>query len=186
MQRLKNFVRDTGHLWIVFLLIAAGGAAFFLVRGRLVPESYGVTGPYRGAALEEIAARPSTWHSDATCHECHQKVADERADSLHKSVRCFHCHGAGREHVTQARLAAKTPGTKIPPASEWDGDFLTKLDLYVTKDRATCLSCHQEAVGMPASFRKIDVAEHLESMGASEPDSREACFECHQGHNTKP
>jgi hypothetical protein len=39
---------------------------------------------------------------------------------------------------------------------------------------------------MPADFKKIDVAVHLEEQGASEPLSRETCFECHGGHDTAP
>jgi hypothetical protein len=37
---------------------------------------------------------------------------------------------------------------------------------------------------MPEDFMKINVAEHLEEMGAEEPESRETCFECHGNHDT--
>ena len=93
---------------------------------------------------------------------------------------------AGRP-ATLAIIAAKDdPAVKVAAAAEWDGDFLTKLDLWMTKDRRVCLSCHEAAVGMPDDFKKIDVAVHLEEQGASEPLSRETCFECHGGHDTAP
>jgi hypothetical protein len=186
MQRLKDYLRHSGHLWLLFLLIVAAAVGYGVIRGRLVPATYGDQGAYRAAALTEIAARPSKWQSDQTCLECHQNVAKEREGSLHEAVRCFHCHGVGTKHTELARLAAKSPGTTIPPAQKWDGNFLTTIDLYLTKDKATCLSCHQDAVGMPAKFKKINQAQHLEEMGASEPKSAEVCAECHAGHNTAP
>lgn len=186
MQRLKEFVRHSGHLWLLLLLIIAGVVGYVAIRGQMVPATYGDQGAYRAAALREIAARPSKWHTDATCLECHQNVTKEREGSLHEAVRCFHCHGGGTKHVEWARVAAKSPGTAIPPAQKWDGNFLTTIDLYLTKDKATCLSCHQEAVGMPEKFKKINLAQHLEEMGASEPNSPDVCAECHKGHNTAP
>jgi hypothetical protein len=162
MQRLTDFIRHSAHLWFLLLLIVGGGVMFLVIRSRLVPASYGEKGSYRADALQEIAAKPSRWHADADCLACHASVAEERSGSLHEAVRCFHCHGIGTAHVQQARLAAEAPETQIPAADAWDGDFLTSIDLYVTKDKAICLSCHQNAVGMPADFKKIDVAAHLE------------------------
>lgn len=186
MPRLTVFLRDSGHLWLLLFVILAGGGTFFLIRARLVPATYGDTGAYRAAALLDNANRPAIWPKDQTCLECHQNVAEERHGSLHEAVRCFHCHGVGTDHIEQARLATQKPGISHSPAVAWDGDFFTKLDLYVTKDRKTCLSCHQDAVGVPSGFKKIQVKVHLEEMGASDPDSPEACFECHKGHNTAP
>lgn len=183
---VPKFIRDSAHLWLLLVLLIGGGIGFLLVRAQLVPASYGEQGAYRANALQDIASRPSHWHSDATCLSCHEKVAEERKGSLHEAVRCFHCHGAGAEHVKQATLAKQKPGTEIPKALAWDGNFLTKIDLFITKDKATCLSCHQSAVGMPADFKKIDLAKHLEEQGASEPNSPEVCSECHAGHNTAP
>ncbi len=182
----QPFLKDTRHLWTLGGLIVLCGIGFVGMRSQMIPESFGQTGPYRAAALTEIAARPSVWQSDAVCHECHEDVEEERADSLHKDVRCSHCHGVGREHVAQARRAAESPESPIDPAEEWDGDFLTSVDLYITTDRKTCLVCHEDQVGMPVDFKKIDFAEHLEEQGASEPDSKEACFECHAGHDPAP
>ena len=186
MRRILAFLRDTRHLLVLLLLIAAGGAGFMYIRGEMIPESYGQIGPYRAAALGEIAARPSGIMADATCLKCHADVGEERAGTLHEAVGCIHCHGLGREHVAEARRAAETSGVEVSPAKKWDGNFLTDIDLYITKDRATCMACHQAVVGMPKDFKKINIAEHLEEQGAEEPTSRETCFECHEGHNTEP
>lgn len=186
MKRTSSFLRDTIHLWIMLSLIVVVGAGFLFARSQMIPETYGDRGPYRAAALEEIAAKPMVLHADSVCLKCHEDVGEERADTLHEAVRCIHCHGLGREHVTLARRAAESPELTITPAAEWDRDFMTDIDLYITRDRATCLVCHESAVGMPEDFKKIHVAEHLEEMGADEPESRETCFECHAGHDTAP
>lgn len=178
--------RDTRHLWRLAGLLAVAGLLGAVVRAALVPVDYGRSGPYRESALADNAARPSLFPSDATCHACHDAVREERAGKAHEVVRCAHCHGHGREHVRVAELARDDASVAIPAAEAWDGDFLTRVDLYVTKDRRVCLSCHEAVVGMPEGFTKIDVAAHLEEQGASEPLSRETCFECHGGHDTAP
>lgn len=177
---------DTRHLWALGAFLAAGGLVGMVVRRELVPDDFGRKGPYRASALADVAARPSLFQADATCHACHEEVQHERAGKAHEAVRCSHCHGYGVEHVATAKRAAADPSVSLPPAAPWDGDFLTKLDLYVTKDRATCLACHTAVVGMPADFKKIDVAVHLEEQGASEPFAKDTCFECHGGHDTAP
>jgi hypothetical protein len=186
LERMLTFWRDTRHLWVLMMLLVVGGAAALAIRSRLIPKSFGQLGPYRTAALESIAATPSVFLTDATCQKCHKDVEEERAESLHKAVRCTSCHGLGREHVAEALRAAESPDFKIPPAQPWDGNFLTHVDLYITKDRTVCLVCHEDKVGMPEGFKKIRLAEHLKEMGASAPESRETCFECHGGHNTAP
>lgn len=171
---------------MALVLIVAGGASFLLLRSQLIPKSFGERSAYRVDALDEIAARPSVLHAQSDCLKCHVNVEQERAESLHKVVHCMHCHGLGRNHVAQALKAADSPGSQVDPAGKWDGNFLTHMDLYITKDRATCLVCHEAKVGVPETFKTINVAEHLEEMGAQAPESREACFECHGHHDTAP
>ena len=175
--------RHTRHLRVLVFLITVGGAGAMFVRSQLVPKAYGDRGPYRAAALEQIASQPSRLSADADCLKCHSKVQEERAESPHKAVLCMHCHGNGHEHIAAAIKAAGTPGDVIPPAGEWDGDFHTKMDLFITQDRATCLSCHTSVVGMPSSFRSIDVVKHLEEQGAENVNDKNVCFECHAGHS---
>lgn len=186
MKGLFEFFRNTRHLWILASLLAAGGTGFYFARERMIPESYGSSGNFRAAAMDELAARPSMMQADSNCLKCHEKVGEERTETLHKAVRCVHCHGLGREHIAEAVKAAKTPGSVVTKAKPWDGNFLTSIDLYTTKDKAICLSCHEAVVGMPKSFHKINLKAHLEEMGAKEPTSRETCFECHGPHNTAP
>ena len=175
--------RHTRHLRILLVLIVVGGAGAFAVRSQMIPEAYGARGPYRSAALEQIASLPTKLTSDTTCLKCHSNVQEERAESPHQAVLCMHCHGNGHAHIAAAIEAAASPGHAIPPAAEWDGDFHSKQDLFITQDRATCLSCHTSVVGMPSGFRSIDVAKHLEEQGAENVNDKNVCFECHTGHS---
>ena len=178
--------RNTRHLWILLLLILAGSAVLLVARNWMIPATYGQAqgryGPYRRAALAQIASQPSLYQADATCLECHEEVGEERAESPHQAVRCFHCHGIGQKHVALAREAEATGGP-LDDVQVWDGDFRTSMDLYTVEDQKACLVCHERVVGMPASFRSIDVGQHLEEEGAEDPESPEACFECHSGHD---
>ncbi|MEX0675924.1 MAG: hypothetical protein WD063_02535 [Pirellulales bacterium] len=186
MKRILVFWRDIRHLLVLLVLIVAACAGFVFTRSRLIPRSFGQRSQYRADALDEIAAKPSVWYADGVCLKCHVDVQQERAESLHKAVGCIHCHGLGRKHVAGALKAAESPDFHIEPAQKWDGNFLTQIDLYVTKDRTICLVCHEAKVGMPEDFKKINVAQHLEEMGAEAPNSQETCLECHGGHNTAP
>ena len=177
------FSRHARHLWILGFLIVASGAGAFFAREIFVPADYGDLGPYRASALDDIASDPMIFTADNKCLQCHSDVGEAREDSPHKAVACMHCHGNGHEHMKLALAHAEDDSVAIPPAAEWDGDFRTHLDLFVTLDRATCLSCHTRVVGMPASFRSIIVAEHLEEQGAEDVNGRNVCFECHDGHS---
>ena len=181
ISRILSFQRNTRHQQILIILIVAAGVAFHFVRIRLIPESFGQHGPYRGQALNEIKAKPSVLPSDKDCMRCHEDVGDEREEALHKVVGCWHCHGVGREHIALADA-----GEVTKDAAEWDGNFKTSLDLYITRDRKACLVCHEALVGIPEEFQTINVAEHLEENEAEEPKSRDVCFECHAGHDTAP
>ena len=177
------FSRHARHLRIVASLLLIASIAGMFVRNKMVPEAFGDRGPYRPAALDQIASQPSVLSSDATCLKCHSKVQEERAESPHQAVGCMHCHGNGHQHIAAALKAAESPGSEIPKAAEWDGDFHSKQDFFVTKDRATCLSCHASVVGMPSNFRSIDMAKHLEEQGAENVNDKNVCFECHTGHS---
>ncbi len=183
---MKVFSRNAWHLWKLFFLIVVVGAGSAFARTLMVPESFGQLGPYRAAALDEIASRPVVFQADKVCLECHTDVEEERAESPHKAVRCWHCHGIGREHVAAARKAEESGDDWSAEAEEWDGNFYTSQDLFITDNRASCLACHLEVVGMPEDFLGINVEEHLEEMEAEEPDSLGVCFECHGGHDPAP
>jgi len=182
----RVFSRDIRHLHIAFFLIGVAAVGLQVARSRMVPPSFGEYGPYRARALDAYDAQAVVWQTDAVCLKCHVDIGEERAEAAHNVVRCWHCHGVGREHVAQALEAKRNPESPIRPAEEWDGNFVTDVDLFITQDRKTCVVCHEAVVGMPEAFQKIDVAAHLKENEAGEPNSRSVCFECHGGHDTAP
>ncbi|MEN9578491.1 MAG: hypothetical protein RJA70_1500 [Pseudomonadota bacterium] len=181
------FSRDTRHVWILLGLLAVGGIVFKVAKGAAVPETFGDTGPYRAAVLDELKAkRDPLIPADRVCLDCHKDVGEDRMEALHKTVRCIHCHGLGTEHVVQAKKAKDDPSIKIAKAVAWDLDFNTKQDLYNTTHKKACLVCHETIVGMPKDFAQISVKAHLEENEPDDAKSPAVCAECHDGHDTAP
>jgi hypothetical protein len=183
MNNRGSFLRDTRHLQVLFALLLLAGLVAAGLRSQMIPVSYGQYGPYRGDALHEVASLPQILPTDANCIRCHTAVHEERKDSPHTAVQCSHCHGIGKTHMAQALAAAASSDVVPEAAKEWDGHFPSQVDLFITKDRAVCLSCHQTVVGMPPGFRSIDASKHLEEQGAETPSAADVCFECHTGHS---
>lgn len=193
MSGPSNFLKDSQHLWVLGFLVIAGGAGYVVARQQVVQDTYGDLqgryGPYRAAALEQIASQPMKMQADHVCLECHEHVGEERMESPHKAVMCMHCHGWGTEHVALARKAAASPdaGIEIPEVPEWDGDFHTDVDIYKSYNRLACLVCHEKEVGKPEEFKLIVLAEHLEEQDyAEEIDNPNVCLDCHGNHDPAP
>jgi predicted CXXCH cytochrome family protein len=119
------------------LLAIVIGATYAVARVALTPRSFGRYGHYRGAALEEIAAREPTFAGAKACDECHGDEAGVLAKYEHRGISCESCHGPARAH-------ADNPD----------------LDLAKT-DNARCIRCHAEAAARPAWLKQIKVADHF-------------------------
>ncbi len=183
----RLFSRDTRHAWTLLGLLAVGGLGFKLLTSLLVPESFGATGPYRADAIPMLQKKyEPIIPADSQCLKCHAEVGEERKEALHKTVRCYHCHGLGTKHMQEAAAHEKDSSVAITKAAQWDLNFLTKQDLYNTKNKKACLVCHEKTVGMPTEFAQIVVKEHLDENEPDEPKSPEVCSECHEGHDTAP
>jgi hypothetical protein len=66
-ERLK----DAGHLFRFAGLFVLAFLVFLVVRGYVVPKSFGQYGHYRGAAIGEIASHPVKFAGHQTCETCH-------------------------------------------------------------------------------------------------------------------
>ncbi len=133
-----NKFKDFEHLLRVALVFAVGVVAFVLVRGVLVPRSFGEYGHYRGNAIAEIAAQHVVFAGHQTCETCHSDVSAVKNHGKHAGVNCEACHGALANH-------ADDPGTIQPP----------KLDTAVL-----CVRCHAVNGAKPEGFPQIVAAEH--------------------------
>ena len=121
----------------ILILIVTVVALYMLARHFLVPASFGQYGWYRGNALQELRALPTSYAGRAACLECHADVAKKMDESSHKSIACESCHGPNQPHA--------------------DDPTTTPLKI---EDPRFCLRCHQANPSRPARFPQIDSAEH--------------------------
>ncbi len=134
---MKTF-KDSGHLFRLASVFAVGILMFVVVRGFLVPRSFGQYGHFRGDAIHEIAAKPIVFAGHQACESCHADVLEVKDKGKHARVSCESCHGALAAH-------ADDPGSVQPE----------KLDTAVL-----CVRCHEANSAKPKWFPQVVSAEH--------------------------
>jgi hypothetical protein len=135
---MRNRFKDAEHLVRVVLVFLAGIVVFLMVRGMIVPKSFGQYGHYRGDALADIAARPLAYAGREACEACHQDIADLKKTGKHAGVGCEACHGPLEKHV-------EDPGAVVP----------VKPDTAVL-----CVKCHEANSAKPKKFPQVISKEH--------------------------
>jgi hypothetical protein len=130
--------KDIEHLIRLAAVIAIAFVIFLLLRGAVVPRSFGQYGHYRGAAIGEIASRPVALAGHDVCETCHTDVADHKKLGKHVVVACEACHGAPVKH-------AEDPASLQPK----------KLDTAVL-----CARCHEANSAKPQGFPQVVTADH--------------------------
>ena len=135
---MGNRFKNAEHLIRVALVFVAGFFLFLLIRGLIVPKSFGQYGHYRGDALAEIAAREPNFAGREACEACHQEVVDLKKTGKHSIVGCEACHGPQSKH-------AADPGSVVP----------AKLDTAVL-----CVKCHEANSAKPKTFPQVISKEH--------------------------
>ena len=133
-----NIFKDAGHLFRLAAVFLVGLALFLVLRGLLVPRSFGRYGHYRANAITEVAALPVNYAGHQVCEDCHSDLKDLKSKGVHKGVACESCHGPLSAH-------ASDPGSVTP----------AKLDTAVL-----CARCHQENIAKPKGFPQVNAAEH--------------------------
>jgi len=133
-----NIFKDAGHLFRFAGLFVLAFIVFLVVRGYVVPKSFGQYGHYRGAAIGEIGARPVKYAGHDACETCHSDKAEEKSKGKHAHVNCEACHGALAKHAEDP--AAVTP---------------TKPDTAVL-----CARCHTATAAKPKGFPQVNSTDH--------------------------
>jgi hypothetical protein len=134
---MSNF-KDSGHLFRLASIFAAGFILLILARGFLIPHSFGQYGHFRGDVIPEIKAQPIAYAGHETCEGCHTDVLDIKKNGKHVRVRCEACHGPLAKH-------ADDPGSVKPE----------KLDAAVL-----CVRCHEANSAKPNKFPQVASKEH--------------------------
>lgn len=130
--------KDAAHLFRFAGLFVIAFLIFLIVRGYVVPKTFGEYGHYRAAAITDIAAHPVKFAGHQACESCHSDILDTKSKGKHAHVNCEACHGALAAH-------AADPTSVTPP----------KLDTAVL-----CARCHTATAAKPKSFPQVVPAEH--------------------------
>ena len=133
-----SMFKDAGHLFRFAGLFVLAFLVFLVIRGYVVPKSFGEYGHYRAAAIGEIAAHPVKFAGHQACESCHSDEAGTKAKGKHVTVNCEACHGALAAH-------AADPTGVVP----------VKLDTAVL-----CARCHTATAAKPSGFPQVDPAAH--------------------------
>lgn len=139
-------LKDAAHLLRLVWVVAAGVLLFLVVRGFLVPKSFGQYGHYRGNALVEAKDHPIAYAGHEACVTCHSEVLDIKVKGKHARVNCEACHGPLAKH-------AEDPGGIQP----------VKLDTA-----KLCVRCHEANSAKPKHFPQVVSAEHSAGLACNE------------------
>jgi hypothetical protein len=134
--------QDAGHLFRLGAVFVIGFFLFFVLRGVLVPRSFGQYGHYRGEALAEAAAKPINYAGHQACEGCHTEIFETKKAGKHVQVACESCHGPLASH-------ADDPGSVQP----------VKLDAT-----SLCPRCHTANLAKPKTFPQVQPQEHSSGM----------------------
>jgi uncharacterized CHY-type Zn-finger protein len=129
--------KDAGHLFRVAAVFLLGIVMFLLVRGFLVPKSFGEYGHYRGNALADLASRPVKYAGHQACETCHTDIVEKKNTGRHAHLNCEACHGPLAKHADDP---SETPA---------------KLDTAVL-----CAKCHEANAAKPKTFPQVVTADH--------------------------
>jgi hypothetical protein len=134
----RDLFKDKEHLVRMAGIFAIGVLLFLVLQFLFVPDTFGLYGHYRAAAITDVAAKPVTYAGRAACAGCHAAQADTLKAGKHTTLGCEACHGALARH-------ARKPSAEKPRT----------LDT-----KKLCPVCHAVNAARPAWFKQVQVQEH--------------------------
>lgn len=177
-------MKDAAHLFRFAGLFVVAFLVFLVVRGTVVPKSFGQYGHYRAAAIGEIGARPMKFAGHQACETCHSDIADAKTNGAHAHVNCEACHGAIFQRMPapqqpKGNLYERFVALIVPPIPP-DPPLLLHADdpasVTPTKpDTLTlCVRCHTATAAKPKGFPQVNPADHMGGV---------PCESCHNPHS---
>ena len=148
------------HVWRPLYVFLAIVAVILLVRAFYVPADFGIHGDegymygwYRAGNVDEWKEMPSHYRAGSDCTACHFDKDEMAATSVHGTIQCENCHGAGFDHPQD------------PPR------------LAIDRSRDQCLRCHA-LLPYPGSDRGalVGIENEIHNPGM-------ACVDCHNPHH---
>ncbi len=146
---------------LISMMVLAGG--FLLFKKLLIPDSFGLYGPYRADAITEAALVPIAHGTNASCLSCHPYEVKMHKKGKHQTISCEFCHGTYATHVADNKKIGTLPMKK--------GEEMTTL----------CLRCHNTEIKARKEeiIKTIAMPDHLKKQ---EVKLTHACSQCHYVH----
>jgi hypothetical protein len=176
--------KDAGHLFRFAGLFVLAFLVFLVVRGYVVPKSFGQYGHYRGAAIGEIADRPVKFAGHEACEGCHADVQAVKGKGKHAHVNCEACHGAiyqrlpapeqPKQNLYQRFVALIVPPAPPEPLLLRHAEDPSSVAPQLPDTAVLCARCHTASAAKPKGFPQVVPAEHSNGM---------PCETCHQPHS---
>jgi hypothetical protein len=143
------------------IAVVAGGGLLF--KKLLIPDSFGVYGPYRANAITEAALLPIRHGTNASCFNCHPYEAKVHKTGRHQTISCEFCHGTYADHVAGGKKIKTLPVKK--------GKDITLL----------CLKCHNTEIKARHEevIKTVAMPDHLKSQNVKLTHN---CNQCHHVH----
>ncbi len=151
------------RLLIVFSSIVAVAGLGLILKGLLLPDSFGVYGHYRADAITEAVAVPIRHGTNESCYDCHKYEAKIHKNGLHKTISCEFCHGTYADHVENGKKTGTLPVKK--------GEEISIL----------CLRCHNSEIVARTEqvIKTVAMPDHLTKQKVKETHT---CNQCHHAH----
>jgi hypothetical protein len=139
----------------------AGGG--LLVRQLLLPDSFGVYGPYRADAIAEAALAPIRHGTNEPCFNCHAHEAKIHKAGRHQTISCEFCHGTYGDHVADNKKIGTLPVKKN------------------TEITTLCLRCHNTEIKARSEevIKTVAMPDHLKKQDVK---LTHTCNQCHHVH----
>lgn len=134
----RNLFKDKEHLVRMAGIFALGVVAFLVLQLLLVPDTFGLYGHYRAAAIGDQMRKPLTYAGRGSCARCHGPQVDVQKSGKHTTLGCETCHGPLMKHSV-------APSTEKP----------SKLSV-----KKLCPSCHEQNVARPKWLEQVNSVEH--------------------------
>jgi len=133
---MRHLFKPPPQIVRILLLLVGIVSSYCVARAFLTPRTFGQYGWFRGAAIDELRARPLAFAGRKSCEECHDDEVKRLAKFSHKNLSCETCHGPRWEN-------AQNPDVKVEVISF-----------------ASCLRCHEANPSRPKTHKQIVPKDH--------------------------
>jgi len=155
--------KHNAHVVRIFAVLILAALAGIIIRGFVIPDSFGKFGHYRGDAIQDELNLETRHMTNDSCLSCHPYIKEMHLAGIHKTVSCEFCHGPFADHIENGKKTAALPVKKKEEIN------------------ALCLRCHNKIIRArpEESIKMIAMPKHLEEKRVRLDHN---CDQCHNVH----